>query len=226
MKANFGMIVVDGRGKIGDEVASRNRFGAYFRELVTPLNPDTAFQQDARQNLRDVNDHWIALTESQRLAWSVMAPNYKKKNVFGKVYVPSGYQLHQSVNMNRLILGELMLETPEMPIKVFSKPITGIAIVGNPGVLSITFSSFGGFPARVALYATPGLSVGKNFVKSEFRMLFTTSGVNGNVINFGDQWEARFGPFIPGTKIFVKLRWIMPSTGQSVEGNKFSYIIP
>jgi len=36
MKTLFGAIVVDGRGKLGGHVASKNRHGSYFRTKVSP----------------------------------------------------------------------------------------------------------------------------------------------------------------------------------------------
>ena len=39
MKIKFGSEVVDGRGKIGGHVYSKNKGGAYKRTKVTPSNP-------------------------------------------------------------------------------------------------------------------------------------------------------------------------------------------
>jgi len=56
MKMKFGAIVVDGRGKIGGHVASKNRGGAYLRTKVTPSNPQTGYQAavalDASHSIR------------------------------------------------------------------------------------------------------------------------------------------------------------------------------
>src|SRR5690606_27930634 len=52
MKVQFsGLGVVAGSGKIQGTVAARNRSGAYLRVKVTPVNPQTTYQQAARQRL-------------------------------------------------------------------------------------------------------------------------------------------------------------------------------
>lgn len=66
MKLNWsGFGAVDGRGKIGGHVASKNRSGAYARIKVTPVNPQTTFQQVARNLLTSLSQGWRALTQAQ-----------------------------------------------------------------------------------------------------------------------------------------------------------------
>jgi len=173
-----------------------------------------------------VTEHWQNLSNEQRKAWYSMAINYKRQNGLGKTYTPSGYHLHNSLNMNMITFGYDFLDVPLMPIRVNSKPIDRLTFGGSVSGLALRFSSFGGFPARVALFATAPQSTGKNFVKSEFRLLFTTGGVNGNTIIFQSQYVAKFGVPPSGSKVFAFLRWFMPSTGQTVTGNKASIIIP
>lgn len=48
MKIKWGMMMTDGRGKLGGQVASKNRAGAYVRTKVTPVNPRTTQQQAIR----------------------------------------------------------------------------------------------------------------------------------------------------------------------------------
>jgi hypothetical protein len=51
MKVLFGAIVVDGRGKIGGHVMSKNRAGAFMRTKVTPINRKSSFQTGVRSRL-------------------------------------------------------------------------------------------------------------------------------------------------------------------------------
>jgi len=45
MKTLFGAIVVDGRGKLGGHVASKNRHGSYFRTKVSQANQQVSIAQ-------------------------------------------------------------------------------------------------------------------------------------------------------------------------------------
>lgn len=67
MKLKFGAIVVDGRGKIGGHVASKNGAGAYLRTKVTPTNPQTARQSFVRALFAAITAAWSGLTASQVL---------------------------------------------------------------------------------------------------------------------------------------------------------------
>ena len=70
MKILWGALVVDGRRKIGGQVASKNRGGAYMRNKVTPVNPQTAAQTAIRNRLAGLSQAWRALTAAQRAAWN------------------------------------------------------------------------------------------------------------------------------------------------------------
>jgi len=48
MKTLFGAIVVDGRGKLGGHVASKNRHGSYFRTKVSPSQPASQYSANVR----------------------------------------------------------------------------------------------------------------------------------------------------------------------------------
>jgi len=47
MKTLFGAIVVDGRGKLGGHVASKNRHGSYL-ELSSPSQPASQYSANVR----------------------------------------------------------------------------------------------------------------------------------------------------------------------------------
>ena len=44
-------IVADIRNKLNGSVFSKNRYGAYVRTKVTPVNPQSTAQQNTRNNL-------------------------------------------------------------------------------------------------------------------------------------------------------------------------------
>ena len=88
MKIKWGALVVDGRNKIGGQVASKNRNGAYMRNKVTPVNGKSAGQVTVRNRLASLASGWRGLTAGQRLAWNNAVSDYKKTDIFGDIQNP------------------------------------------------------------------------------------------------------------------------------------------
>lgn len=63
-------------GSAGSLVASRNRFGSYFRTKVSPVNPNTLRQQTMRTIFTTLVNAWIdELDAAERTAWKTYADN-------------------------------------------------------------------------------------------------------------------------------------------------------
>lgn len=56
-------------GSIGCVTYSHNRYGAYIRERVIPVNPSSPNQQKVRGYLATASSNWRALTAAMRLTW-------------------------------------------------------------------------------------------------------------------------------------------------------------
>ena len=108
MKAQFGALVVAGSGKINGWVASRNRGGAYFRTKVTPLNPSTSAQQNARGILGSLSTQWSQLTEEQRLSFNNAVASFATTDIFGDIRNPSGINLFVKLNTNLINTGQAL----------------------------------------------------------------------------------------------------------------------
>ena len=83
MKIKWGALVVDGSGKLGGHVASKNKGGNYLRTKVTPANPQTAAQSNVRSVFATISSGWSSLTEAQRLSFADKVSEYSKTNIFG-----------------------------------------------------------------------------------------------------------------------------------------------
>jgi len=53
-KIQFGNIVADARNSVGGVVYSRNTWGAYIRQKVSPVQPRTPRQNEMRANLAEL----------------------------------------------------------------------------------------------------------------------------------------------------------------------------
>lgn len=206
MKMKWGALVVDGRNKIGGQVASKNRHGAYLRTKVTPVNRQSVAQTGIRSRLSNISKYWKQLTQVQRDAWNAAVSSYKKTDIFGDIQNPAGFNLFQKLNNNILILGGTIASTPPLVAKLdqISVPVLTYT-VGTPA-LSIASTVVSGTDHGYKLYATAPQSAGKGFVKSEYRLIDSASTAFSATANILTKYTAVFGNVgTIGQKIFVKI---------------------
>lgn len=88
----FGGGIIEMRGSIGGTVFSRNSSGNYARAKTTPINPNTARQQNIRATMALLTSRWSqVLTASQRAAWNLYASSVAVLNRLGETTHISGY---------------------------------------------------------------------------------------------------------------------------------------
>jgi hypothetical protein len=216
MKMKFGAIVTDGRGKIGGHVASKNRAGAYLRTKVTPVNPSTTSQVNVRNRLAGLAQAWRGLLPAQRLAWNNAVSDYKKTDIFGDIQSPTGFNLYVLINSNLLNILEAARTTPALPGSPLA--MTSLSLTGDvsDAKITATFAPAIGALNKLLVRATPALSAGKSFVKSEFRQINILANADVSPKEQQTEWMAKFGSFpAAGTKIFFELVPILIATGQA-----------
>jgi hypothetical protein len=226
MKVLWGALMVDGRNKIGGQVASKNRGGAYMRTKVTPVNPQTASQSIVRNRLAGISQSWRGLTAAQRAAWNGAVSNYARTDIFGNLKNPSGFALYQRLNNIKVLLGEDASTNPPLPSSVGQFSNLVLTYTSGTPALSLAFSVAAGDDTGYLLFATPPLSPGIDFVKSEYRLIKSSGSNPTSPLNLLADYVAKFGSVgAVGTKIFVKL---VPAgsttgiTGTAVSANTIS----
>lgn len=216
MKVKWGALVVDGRGKIGGHVGSKNRAGSYFRTKVTPVNPSTSFQQTVRNRLAGLSSAWRGLTAAQRAAWNAAVADYAKTDIFGDLRNPSGFNLYQKLNNNLLNCSESALSTP--PAAEAVDAFTSFSAAAANGAQTVTLTYAGAIAAdhKVLVRATPALSAGVKFVKSEFRQIDVIATADASPFSIETEYIAKFGAVgAAGQKIFFELVQVNTNTGQA-----------
>jgi hypothetical protein len=225
MKMKFGALVVAGSGKVGGHVASRNRAGAYLRTKVTPVNPSTSSQLTVRQRLTNFSQAWRGLTEAQRAAWNAAVGSYARTDVFGDLKNPTGFNLYQRLNNNLNAVGQAALTLPPIVDEVLTVNFTGLAGAAGASTLALTLS--GAVPAGTSMkvFATPGVSPGVSFVKSEYRLIAVEAAATASPVASGADWELKFGDLVAGQKVFVKVVFVNNTTGQESNAQQLSAIV-
>jgi len=216
MKVKFGAIVVAGRGKIGGHVASQNRAGAYFRTKVTPTNPQTSAQTTVRNRLGGISSGWRSLTAALRDAWNSAVSDYAKTDIFGDLRNPTGFNLYQRLNNNLVLCGESPIPSP--PAIVAIDAFTSITLTAKDATVAEDFS-LAIAPAveadhLVKVYATPPMSPGVSFVKSEYRLIGVMPNSQASPYEGTAAYQAVFGSTGEvGQKIFCKCVQVEETTG-------------
>jgi len=216
MKMKFGALVVDGRGKIGGQVASKNRAGAYLRTKVTPVNPQTAAQSTVRNRLAGISSGWRGLTAAQRLSWNAAVSDYAKTDIFGDLRNPTGFNLYQRLNNNLLTCGEAAITSP--PAVVAVDAFLTLSLTAEDATaaqsLSLTFTDAVAADHLVKVYATPPMSAGRSFVKSEYRLIEILANSATSPANILASYQAVHGSTgEAGQKIFVQVIQVEETTG-------------
>lgn len=213
-KIKFGMMMTDARNKLGGQVFSKNRGGAYVRTKVTPSNAQTSFQTAARSILTYFAQLFRTLSSAQILAWNNAVSDFTGTDIFGDVKTPSGLNLYIRLNANLAKVGEPAITTPPLPQNV--SPVTGLAITASAGGGTLAISANEatvGAGQRMYIEATAPYSPGKSFIKSEFRTIGFT-GVNAGLpYAAGGDYVAKFGALIQGQKVSVRVQSVDIATG-------------
>lgn len=223
MKVKWGAIVVAGRGKIGGHVASRNSAGAYFRTKVTPVNPSTSFQEEARNRLGTLSQNWRDLTEAQRTSWNSAVGDFAKTDIFGDLKNPTGFNLYQRLNNNLTVVGAANIDVAPLASEVLTETIGALVVdIGVGDAITIALADAVPAGTSIEIWATPALSQGKDFVKSEFRLVQVSPAATATPIDFQANYETRFGAPAEGGKVFCQIKYINNATGQASPVQKTS----
>jgi len=225
-KIKLSAVVSEVRGKLNGSVFSKNRGGAYMRTKVTPVNPQTAAQMAVRSALTNLSQSWRGLTVAQRLAWNGAVSNFTGTDIFGDIKTPSGINLYQKLNLNLNAIGEAPIATPPVAVSVGFVSSLTITPAAGAGTCGCAFTTVGeSADQTVIVEATPCLSAGKDFVKSEYRQIGTFAGDAPTPQAIGAMITAKFGAMTAGQKIFVRLKFVDKNTGVSGQYSSASAIV-
>lgn len=209
-KIKFGMMMTDARGKLGGQVFSKNRAGAYVRTKVTPVNPRTSFQQASRQLLGVISQSWSTLSVEQRESFNKAVGDWARTDIFGDLKNPTGKNLFTRLNKNAIGAGfpDVLTAPAKMEIPVIEGVTVGFNLASPSFVVS-------GLPTLVSgtyqLLVTPNLTAGTSFIKNRLRVLGygASSPAIENLLN--TLYADRFGAVDGDSNIFVQLVVVMPN---------------
>lgn len=211
-KIKMGMMMTDASGKLGGQVFSKNRGGSYVRTKVTPINPQTTAQSFIRGVFASISSAWSSLTEAGRQSFNNFVSDYATTDVFGDIRNPSGKNLHQKLNQNLAISGQLPIAVCVLPLPVPFANVIGAQFV-NPLNVNLGYSG-DLIGSKIVIWATPPLSQGTRFVKNRLRQILSQDGFSDDTINVAPDYNNKFGAIGSGDNIFFAVR-VINSNGQA-----------
>ena len=126
------------KGKRGKIIASRNRFGPYHKEFVSPKQPGTASQRNVWENLSDLWRVWNELSDERLEAWWKRALEVRSRPTLGQFGPLDGALLFRKINtVLQTCRRELLLDPPPLPA-FGPNPVVGFSIREAKGEISLT----------------------------------------------------------------------------------------
>lgn len=216
-KIKYSALVSDMRNKLNGSVLSKNRYGSFIRNKVTPTNPQTAFQQKARQSLGNLSSSYRELTAGQIASWNQSGVNFPFTDIFGDIKHLSGQTLFVKLNANLEKVGSPRISQPPLPVGFPELAIDTFEVEVDD--LDNTDASFAVTPElipagyKLVVYATPGLSRAVQFVRNRFRFLGAFDA-NAGVVSIGNALNERFGQPLVDEVVHIRVAMVSTETGQ------------
>jgi hypothetical protein len=166
-----------------------------------------------RQYLASAAAAWKSLTDNQRATWRGAVGDNPRKNSIGDSFTLSGFGLFVS----HYKTAKDIIETPldayagsEGPVGLTS--LSG-ALTYGPDKLTLTWAPAIPVGEKWKVFATPPHSLGKDFVKSEYRQIALLSSADASPLDIASNYVTKFGA-IPqsGEACHVKIVPVLKST--------------
>lgn len=206
-------MMTDARGKLGGQVFSKNRAGAYVRTKVTPSNPRTADQMAGRGILGSLSASWSGLTDLQRRAWNNAVSDWERTDIFGDSRKPTGKNLFTGLNKEIEQSGGTRILVPPTKVVIpeLAPLVPVIDVASDTLSLGITTVPVG-FVLQVS--ATAPLSQGTSFVKDKLRVIgYAPAGAITPATLFND-YSDKFGVPTAGSNVHIAVK-LVATSGQT-----------
>jgi len=202
-KAKYGGGIQDLRGSIAGQVHSRNTFGNYVRQKVSPVQPRTQRQLEVRALFAELSRRFSNfLTDSQQEAWRQAAASTPVRDVFGDSITLTGINLYTQLNAVRMLQGLDPLDNPPPVVEV--PGLNSWVASFTDFQLSVAFDpspvppDFG-----LAIWATEPVNPGVAFVEHKLRLLTILPAETEAPYNITQAYVERFGSLALGKAVYL-----------------------
>jgi len=202
------------RGSRGNVVASRNRFGDYDRDRVSPDDNATPARRRVWGNMADLSDMWNRISEERRLAWRRLADQLHSRPRLGQYGRLDGRLLFLKLNRVLATCGRApLLDPPPLP-DLSPNPVTEFTITELKSRIALQLRLRKTPAEDIMLFASPPRSPGRAY-NSDYGFLGLLPFPYDGLSNFTDQYltklkewrilkEDKYHVPLPGAKIFLR----------------------
>jgi len=214
-KLKLGAMLGDARNAIGGMVFSKNQFGAYARQKVSPVQPRSIKQAAVRSGVQDLATKWAnQLTAAQRAGWIALASVNPVVDVFGDSQILTGLQMFVRVNRNLIKAGQDYRANPPANQDVDALSTLTVAASVATQAITLTFTPTPiGALNKLLEWATPALPKGRAYHENFYKFLAASAANAPTGVDIGPAWVLRFGAMQLGQQIGVKCRLLNVDTG-------------
>lgn len=201
-------------GRVGGNVFSHNRGGAYVRNGSIPTNPSTPYRDAIRAYLSAASQAWLSLTATQKAAWNEFALTRSWTNRLGRSISLNGQQTYIQLNARIISLGASFISVP--PLTDPPNPIGGVTLTCDIGAgdFELAWTS-GAIAANCVLYLR-GCVVHDDsitYVRNLLRHFYTSSAAATTPQDIESAAATRFGTIQVGQVFHCEYRVISTLSG-------------
>lgn len=210
----FGAGVSEMRGKEGGVIYSRNAYGSYIKQKVSPVNPQTSHQNAQRALMGNLAQAWTTLTAGEKASWVNLGEQVTRVNVFGDTTYYTGFSLFMRLNRNLSVVGVSAIDNA--PTIDVPDPPTFTSITTSVGGATMSLAWTPTVPAGAATvgYFTNNILTGRSYVKNYYRKIIAIAAAQTSPRDVYSDWLTYFGNVpVEDAVIFVKLKNINITKG-------------
>src|SRR5690606_10120101 len=206
----FGMMMTDARGKLGGQVFSKNRAGSFVRTKVTPANPNTQAQSQARALFSAISQQWSSLTQQVRDSFDAAVQDWARTDIFGDLRNPTGKNLFQRLNNQAQAAGLSPVVT--LPAKLeMPDAIINTAAIGIGGAEIVLQGADTSASTQVVVFATGPLSAGTKSAKNRLRQIYASAGDTYSGTDAYTAYVNKYGTPELGQNIQIGVKYVLAS---------------
>lgn len=200
MKIIPGVMAGAASGKLGSQVFSHNRYGAYVRAYVIPTKTITTYTEIAKAHLIAASQAWASLDPDQQAAWRTWAQSNPITDRLGQKQVLDGHAAYVQLNARLLLLGVAQIEVPPVigaPAALATASITATA----PGTAALAFTGTVGAGKSILANLAVVDSAGVRYFRNLVKQVIVSAAAPTTPLAFGADLTDRFGTLLAGQSI-------------------------
>ena len=204
------------RNKLGNVVFSTGANGPYVRKRVSPSQPVSTYSSDVRARLATIAIAWKGLSASVIAGFNSLAASMSKTNVLGQKTPRTGIAVWQYLNNNLLNCGESMLTAVPTLTGVVEPSFVSLVAANTGNTSTLTFDGALGTDTKALIFASPGVPVSRQLVKSQLRQIKVAATADTAAIALHTAYIAKYPAGLPvGQKLYVAYKMVNTVTGEA-----------